>query len=119
MPLYAFERANGERFMEFMHLREYAAKVRDGKMRMADGSIVERVFDGYPVGGHQPGCWPMTSEAAGVSPEQIPEAMEHDRKMGVPTSYTKDGMAVYTDRRHRAKHLKAIGMVDRNGGYGD
>jgi len=36
-----------------------------------------------------PGNWPMESDAAGVNPVQIPEAMAHDRKTVPKTQYEK------------------------------
>jgi len=63
--------------------------------------------------------WPICSESAGVHPDQIPEAMAHCESMGVPTSYTKDGRAILVSRSHRARHLKAVGLFDKDAGYGD
>lgn len=63
--------------------------------------------------------WPMESDAAGVHPAQIAEAMEHDRRHGVPTEYTPDGNPLYTSRDHRARHCRANGLYDRNAGYAD
>ena len=63
--------------------------------------------------------WPIYSDAAGVHPDQIPEAMAYCESVGVPTSYTKDGRAILVSRSHRAKHLKAVGLYDRDAGYGD
>ncbi len=67
------------------------------------------------------GCaaWPKYCDASGVHPDQIPEAREHLRSRGVPTDFLPDGRAVYTSRGHRKKALKAVGMHDRNAGYGD
>lgn len=66
-----------------------------------------------------PGNWPLLSDAAGVQPDQIPEAMEHARKVGIPTDFTPDGRAIFTDRGHRKRYCEAIGLYDRSGGYGD
>lgn len=64
-------------------------------------------------------CWPMESDAAGVHPAQVAEAMEHDRRNGVPTDYTKDGNPIFTSREHRNRYCQANGLYDRNAGYGD
>ena len=68
---------------------------------------------------HTPGNWPMKSDAAGVHPDQIKEAHQHSIKIGIPTEFTPDGRAVFTGRKHRKDYCRAIGLHDRNGGYGD
>jgi len=68
---------------------------------------------------HTPGDWPMTSYAAGISAEEIPEFKKIDAAGGVPTEYSKDGDPVFTSKRHRRDYCKLHGMYDRNGGYGD
>ena len=69
--------------------------------------------------GHRPACWPMASDAAGVNPDQIKEAMEGARKAGVPTEFNRDGQAIFTSREHRKRYCKALGFYDRSGTYGD
>lgn len=69
--------------------------------------------------GQTPGIWPMCSEAMGIHPSQIAEAMERDRKAGVPTSYTPDGRPILLGRGHRKAYLRSYGMHDKQGGYGD
>lgn len=64
-------------------------------------------------------CWPLTSDAAGVHPTQVREATEHAARMGIPTEFTRDGAAVFRDRTHRKKFLKAHGLRDLDAGYGD
>lgn len=67
-----------------------------------------------------PGNWPMESDAAGVAPEQIPEAMAYNERMGVPTRYNPEtGAAILTSREHRKRFCEISGLYDRNGGYGD
>jgi hypothetical protein len=68
---------------------------------------------------HRCGCWPMYSDAAGVAEHQVPEAMAHSRRIGIPTDFTQDGRAIFTSREHRKKYCEAIGLYDRNGGYSD
>lgn len=63
--------------------------------------------------------YPITPEACAVNPEQIGEQMAHDRAMGVPTQYTKDGCPVIENRSHYKKYLRANGLYMRNAGYGD
>lgn len=67
-----------------------------------------------------PGNWPMKSDAMGVHPDQIPEVEAHSRKVGVPTHFDREtGQAILTSRDHRFKYARAIGMFDRDAGYGD
>ena len=67
-----------------------------------------------------PGNWPQESDAAGVNPCQIPEAMAYARKMGVPTNYNpKTGAAIMTGRIHRQKFHEISGLYDRSAGWAD
>lgn len=59
------------------------------------------------------GDWaePILSEAAGIAPDQIPEAtarFPHHQ-------YTPDGRMVFKSKQHRKRCLQDIGMVDRDG----
>jgi len=72
------------------------------------------------VFGQSAGGWPMKSDATGVNPDQIPEAMAADASRGVRVEYDRDtGAAVYNDASERKRHCESLGIVDRNGGYGD
>lgn len=81
--------------------------------------VCEMVLDGDIPGGHAPSGWPMVSRAAAVHPNEIPAAMEHDQKAGVPTSYDRRGRPIFTDRGHRKRYLRSWGMHDQEGTYGD
>lgn len=66
------------------------------------------------------GTWPQHSDAMGVNPEQVKEAMEAAAAMGVPTEFDpRSGCAIFTDRNHRKRYCEAMGVRDRNGGYSD
>lgn len=71
-----------------------------------------------PLGAPSRG-WPILSDAMGVHPSQIQEAMAFDARHGVPTEYTPDGRPILLDRWHRKRYAEAHGFYDRNGGYGD
>ncbi len=79
------------------------------------------LFGSLGVFNQSPGAWPMESDAAGVNPEQIQEAMAADRAAGVPTEYNpRTGAVIWRDANHRKEHCrKVLGLRDRNGGYGD
>jgi hypothetical protein len=67
----------------------------------------------YPAefGGRPPSSgakWPIYSEAAGIHPDQVTEAV----KMYPHHEYDKEGRMVFRSRAHRRRCLKDIGMVD-------
>lgn len=65
-------------------------------------------------------AWPMKSDALGVLPEQIPEAMEEARRHGVPTEFDPHtGEAILTSPGHRKRYAEMYGIYDRNGGWSD
>lgn len=63
--------------------------------------------------------WPLHSDALGVHPSQIPEAVKQARSLGVPTEFDSSGRAILRDRKHRKDLCQALGYFDRNAGYGD
>ena len=63
--------------------------------------------------------WPIYSDAAGINPNQAKQAHDHLAMHGVKTDYTSTGEAIFRSRGHRKAHLKAMGLIDRSGGYGD
>ena len=96
------------------------AESRTPELCDADAFVLQRDLRAEQCGyRHTPGAWPLLSDAAGVAPHQIPEAIEHARKKGVPTDFTPDGRAILTSREHRKRYCESIGLYDRSGGYGD
>jgi len=63
--------------------------------------------------------WPILSDAAGVAPSQVGEARQKFADLGLNTEVMRDGRVVFTSASHRKKHCEAVGLYDRNGGYGD
>lgn len=63
--------------------------------------------------------WPMRSVGAGCHPKQISKMEADSRKKGVPTRFASNGDAIFESRSHRRNYLRAYGMHDRDGGYGD
>lgn len=96
---------------------------------MIDGKVVtKKEFDAIlpskpisvPLAAHTPGAWPMVSEAMAVQSWQVEEAMAHDAKLGVPTEYDREiSGPIFRDQAHRKAYLKAHGMRDNHGCYGD
>jgi hypothetical protein len=116
MPTYVFKKADGrvvELAMTFSELekRQYT---REGSQYIKlDGEEVKKIY--VPCGGMSSSVWPKESAAAGVAPEQVQEAMAHDRDSGVPTEYNRrTGDAIFTSVKHQRKYLKLHGLVDRD-----
>ena len=64
------------------------------------------------------GTYPFASSAVGVHPDEVPEMVALDNKLGVPTEYV-DGDPVFTSKSHRKKYCEAHGTFDRNAGFSD
>lgn len=84
-----------------------------------DAAFPDKWEPGEMLPAQLPECWPMVSEAVAVHPNQRAEAHADAIKKGVPTDFDQLGRPVFTDRGHRKKYMKAYGVHDRNGGYGD
>lgn len=65
------------------------------------------------------GWQPIESLAMCVHPNQVEEARACAVKQGVPTEYLPTGEPVFTSRSHRKAFLRAKGVHDNGGGYGD
>ncbi len=63
--------------------------------------------------------WPKKCDGTGVLPSQTQEASEHLASQGVPTEFAPDGRAILRDRSHRNNVLEALGLHDKDAGYGD
>lgn len=124
MPRYNYKLADGTVIERFFTIAEMQKKQRkDGSITVTIKGVRIKAFRDMAselttVATAGTG-WPLYSEAAGVQPSQVKEATEHAKKVGCPTEFTKDGRAIFTDRNHRKSYLKAHGLHDRNGGYGD
>lgn len=91
--------------------------------------VTEAAFKGVvkplDLPGGQPGAsitaWkrPILSDALAVHPDQIPEAMERDRRHGIAVEYAPDGRPILRDRDTRRRMMASLGVHDRSGGYGD
>ncbi len=69
---------------------------------------------GYTRAQAAKGSWPLESDAAGVHPTQIPEAMAEAKRLGVRVEFRKNGAAIFDTPRDRKRYCKAIGLVDRS-----
>lgn len=121
MPYYCYtNKETGETIRKFMSISEMLKYA-------ADGLSIEGVWYERNISAEHSkqakaagSAWPIKSDAAGVHPSQVDSFQEHSARMGVPTEFDKStGQAIFRSRGHRANYLKAMGMHDRNGGYGD
>lgn len=120
MPLYEFVRDDGEVVPLMLSFAEFDRRVKDGKIKLDDGSTASYSWDQHKLMSTVPGNYPMVCTAAGVHPAQIREHTEHLRKMGCGfVEHTKDGDLVFNDKGQRKRVLESLGMFDRQASYGD
>jgi hypothetical protein len=122
MPIYVYSNPEtGESVELSMTISEMNRRQDKDKSIVHEGVRLVRSIAGEHRGfRNTPGSWPMKSDAAGVHPSQIREASEEMSRLGVPTRFDSDtGQAIFESRMHRRAFLRAKGMYDRNGGYGD
>ena len=122
MPTYKYtNRETGETIAKTMSIAEMLKYAADGIS--IEGVYYERDIAAEHMRQATRGAatgWPLKSDAAGVHPDDAKKASESSAKMGVPTEFDKKtGQAIFRDRSHRRAYLKATGMHDRQGGYGD
>lgn len=83
-------------------------------------AALPNVVDEVGTGDALLGWKPLLSDALAVHPEQIAEAEASAKAKGVPTEFEPEyGRPVFTSRSHRRAYLRAYGMHDNQGGYGD
>lgn len=113
MPHYVYECAKGHATHLFVPVEDYS------RITLCDkcGDQAERVYGQTMINTGR--GYPMLSDAAGVNPSQIKAEQRFLESRGVKTEFTRDGAAIFRDRKHRKEHLRAVGMFDKSGGYGD
>jgi hypothetical protein len=78
------------------------------------------ILSGGDIGVQTDWSKPIMSDALAVHPSQVQEAYDDSVKKGVPTQFDKKtGQPEFRSRQHRRDYLKAYGVRDRDGGYGD
>lgn len=120
MPTYIYRRRNGEIVELVMTVAEMEKRQKNGKI-LHGGETLHRDMASEMSGRAPVSCsiWPMKSDAAGVNPDQIPEARAESIKQGVPTDFDSEGRAIFTSASHRQKYCIANGLRDfsRHGGF--
>ncbi len=74
---------------------------------------------GYSPAQASKGRWPLESDAAGVHPSQIPEAMEEAKRRGVRLEFSKNGSAIFDNPQHQRQVCNALGLFQRNAFFGN
>ena len=121
MPTYCFKLESDGTPLEFTcSVADMEAMAnRDGSFSLPQGKArrdYEAEHGGAKCG--QAG-WPMWSDGAGVHPAQANDTMEYLRSRGVSAEINSEGQVKMESQSHRRRVLKALGLHDRNGGYGD
>ncbi len=120
MPMYEFITEEGEIVELQMPFSEFDKRVKDGEIVLEDGRKAKSYFNPHKGTKTYPSCYPMVSSAAGVHPGQIKEHMAYLQSKGCgQVDHTKDGDVIFRDKHQRRKVCEALGLFDRNGGYGD
>ncbi len=101
-----FDDVKGERHSVNINCPECGKPI--GWRRIRNSNKIEsegnRIPNGYPYESNQWGCLPV----------QVPEFVEHAKKMGCPTEYTKQGKAVFTDFGHYKKFMRSANRYFNN-----
>lgn len=122
MPFYIYkDNETGESFELMMSMSEMLRRQRKDGSIIHDGRKLFRdVVSEHRNVTSNTDTWPLLSDAAGVHPSQAEDAYKQSADIGVPTRFHPDtGQAIFESRSHRKAFLKAKGMYDRSGGYGD
>lgn len=122
MPFYVYRnQETGEQIELMMTIAEMHRRQRKDGTILHDGKTWKRWISAeHGRRAANPGNWPMRSDAAGVHPSQAGAAYNESVGLGVPTRFDSEtGQAIFESRGHRRAFLRAKGMYDRSGGYGD
>jgi len=118
--IYCYETPHGKIVERIMTVAQMEKASREDLSITEGGETLKRRIDveqgGQPSGDKWQSFW---CEASAVHPDQVPEFTKYMADVGVPTEIRKTGEFKYTSRSHRAKALKARGLIDQDGGYGD
>lgn len=126
MPTYCYRRLDNDEVVEVqMTMEEQSRRHReDGTIVLDDGTVAVHDIRAQWLGRRDTtGNWPMSSVAMGCTPEEVPRVRREYEKLGIknPQFVIKHEGAelVLPTRGYRKKALKALGLADAQGGYGD
>lgn len=115
MPIYCYRLSDGR------VIDRLAPMSRIPRTIKVDGLVGERDRQAESCGvAGTSKTWRRPNMALGVHPKQVPELQQLLKHKGVrDTQFNAQGDCMVQDRTHRNDILKARGMLDRAGGYGD
>lgn len=120
MPRYCYRTDDDQPVELAMSMSEHAERERDGQIE-DNGRILYRDLQAEwsrPGGNAFCGAeWPMKSDALGVTPEEVPEAMRDARRRGVNLNFDREGRAILENAAHRRQAMKAYGYIDKGGWF--
>ena len=117
MPTYVYENKEGEQFELIMRIAEMSERqFKEGSKDyiMHEGQKCKRIFVSNM---DCAGTWPMIATFAGINPNQIKQFQEEEKRLGIPTEYTKHGDPVIRDKGHYKAYLKSRNLFDRDACY--
>jgi len=134
MPTYCYLQRNGKPIDLVMSIEEKCARERSVIIRfdsdelirssilLDDGTIADRDFEReWSRVGFDSSKWKdFSSLALAIDANQVPKAMEINKRLGVPVEYVMGNHCArpkFTDRNQRAAFLKAHKKIDKDGGY--
>lgn len=92
------------------YVRDVMSEILSQHRQVHEGSGVRPFGDGHRG---------IRSDALGVLPKQVPEAMADAKRRGVKIGFEPDGTAVFGTRKQQKEYCEAYGYFNRDGGYGD
>ena len=113
MPTYCFTNGDGETIERSFPMDRIPRRIHIGKV------VYQRDLRKEHSHMRSGKAWPQTSCALGVDRSQVKDAEKTLFEAGVPTQFDARGDAILTSRTHRNKVMNAMGMGDRDAGYGD
>lgn len=117
MPIYSFKTEDGDLVEHHFSFSKYdevrQTQDEDGWVEV-DGVRLKRDIsaDLTQRRSSGDGIWPAASDSLAYEPKQVREAMERDRKAGVPTSYDGDGRPILRSEKHRRAYYAMRGVQD-------
>lgn len=116
----------GEMVEMIMTIEEKDRQEVHGLISLPDGSIGVRDYSAEHGRFIDVCAREIRSDALGCNPDQVAEFAQQSIDIGVPTQFDqRTGEAIFENREHRNKYMRAlnsyeeIGLIDRDGGYGD
>lgn len=118
MQTYRFKTKQGVEMKLELSDCEFRRRVKNNKLRIkgrlsGKSTVYELVgvVGGNTLGTHG-ACWPMKSDCVGIEPEQIPQAMAEDARVGAPSiSYDPNtGEAIFDSALQRKRWSEAHGF---------